>query len=69
MLARVNSGERVLTAQQNKNFEKLVYDTTSQQEQQEQTTQSNVTISSVKVRGRDLVLAIRNELNTTGQKL
>lgn len=66
MLARVNSGERVLTAQQNKNFEKLVYDTTSQQEQP---AQNNVTISSVKVRGRDLVLAIRNELNTTGQKL
>jgi len=61
LIANVNSGERILTARQNENFEKLVDSST--------TPQNNVTISSIKVRGSDLVLAIKNELKTTHKTL
>lgn len=64
LIARVNSGERILTAKQNENLEKIA-NTNYHGYQQAQ----NLAISSIKVQGRDLVLAIRNELKTTRQKL
>lgn len=60
LLARVNSGERVLTAAQNENLEKIANGT--------QVGQLQTSISSVKVTGRELLLVLKNEMKVTGQK-
>lgn len=64
LLAHVNSGEAIFTTSQ----QKRLFDIANGLESPAATPQS-FTISSVRVQGRDLVLAIKNELKTTGQKL
>lgn len=61
LLIRANSGERVLTAEQNKNFERLTNYITLP------SNRNSVTISSVAVEGSELVLAINNTLKEEGR--
>ena len=60
LLIRANSGERVLTAEQNKNFEKLTNNITQPR--------TNLSVSSVAVEGSDLLLVINNTLKENGQQ-
>lgn len=62
LYAKVNSGERILTAKQNENLEKIANGVGYYQDR------GQYTISSVGVQGRELLLVLQNELKVTGKK-